>query len=295
MMKRRTPGALLVGGLIVAAAVLESPVAASLGQEGTTDCIQFGWSRTSDSKTNVDTTWWAVRGHNTPDNLAERLLSIPVTVAARKAGAEFEARLSQDIGLPLPEGWALATAKNSPHTTSVYVETPRDLAAVLDFYRSELGKRGWTENEDAVIAPDRAVIVFTTVAGPALLRLSRQGDRTIVDLSRHKFGRATAGILPKPAQVRLMLGNKTDEDAVITVNEQTIKLAAHAGEKLAHSDDAAGELPDSQKIDLPPGKYKVTINASGSAPQQREFEVAANETWGLLVGPDGAPLPIRLY
>jgi hypothetical protein len=92
-----------------------------------------------------------------------------------------------------------------------------------------------------------------------------------------------------------MLGNKTDEAAVITVNNQTIKLAAHAGEKLANSDNAAGELPDSQKLDLPPGKYKVTLKVESGATKHREFEVAANETWGLLVGPDGAPLPMRLY
>jgi hypothetical protein len=89
--------------------------------------------------------------------------------------------------------------------------------------------------------------------------------------------------------------HKTDEEAVITVNEQTIRLAAHAGEKLANSDDAAGELSDRQKLDLSPGKYKVTLEVAGSAAQNREVEVAANETWGLLVGPDGALLPLRLY
>lgn len=65
--------------------------------------------------------------------------------------------------------------------------------------------------------------------------------------------------------------------------------------RLPYFDDAAAELPDSQKIDLPPGKYKVTLKVDGGAAQKREFEVAANETWGLLVGPDGAPLPVRLY
>jgi hypothetical protein len=61
------------------------------------------------------------------------------------------------------------------------------------------------------------------------------------------------------------------------------------------SDAEASELPDSQKLDLPPGKYKVTIRVDGSTAESREYEIAANETWGLLVGPDGAPLPMRLY
>ncbi|MGW1422140.1 hypothetical protein ACWAT4_18715 [Bradyrhizobium manausense] len=95
--------------------------------------------------------------------------------------------------------------------------------------------------------------------------------------------------------MRLLLGNHTDEAAEITVNERTIALAAHAGEDLMDSDAEAGELPLSQKLDLPPGKYKVTLKVDGSVPQSREFDVAANETWGLLAGPDGAPLPMRLY
>ncbi|GLR84968.1 hypothetical protein [Bradyrhizobium iriomotense] len=294
-MKSRTLGVLIVGGLIVATAVLARPVAASLGQESAADTIQFGWSRTSGSNDYVDQTWWAVRSHCAPDSFAERLLCIPVAVMARRAGAGFEAKLSQDTGLPLPDGWALTTAKNSPLIRSVYAETPRDLAAVVGFYRGELGKRGWTENDGAVVGPDRAVIAFTTAEGPALLRLSRQDDKTIAELSLRKPGVVNAGMLPTPGQARLMLGNKTDDDADITINEQTIKLAAGAGGKLADSDDEPGKLPDSQKIDLPPGKYKVTLKVAGGAAQNREFEVAANETWGLLVGTDGVLLPMHLY
>jgi hypothetical protein len=294
-MKSRTSGVLLAGSLIVAAAVLASPVAASLGRESPTDTIQFGWNRTSGPNDYVDQTWWAVRSHCAPDSFAERLLCIPVAFMARSASAGFEAKLSEDTGLPLPEGWALATAKNSPQINSVHAETPRDLAAVLGFYRAEFGKRGWTENEGAAVTPDRAAIIFTTTWGPALLRLSRQDDRTIADLSRRKPAFAKAGIVPKPGQVRLMIGNKIDEDAIVTINAQTINLPAGAGKELVNSEDAADKLPDSQKIDLQPGKYKITLKVSSGAAQSREFEVAANETWGLLVGPDGAPLPMRLY
>lgn len=163
---------------------------------------------------------------------------------------------------------------------------------MLGFYRAELGKRGWIET---VVEPDRAVITFTTPRGPVLLRLSRQNDRTIAELSLRKPGIANAGLLPRPRQAKLMLGNESDEGAVITVADQTIKLAAHAGENLTNSDGAAAEIPDSQKIDLPPGKYKVTLKVDGGAAASREFEVAANETWGLLAGTDGVLLPMRLY
>ncbi|WP_461331701.1 hypothetical protein [Bradyrhizobium diazoefficiens] len=139
------------------------------------------------------------------------------------------------------------------------------------------------------------MITFTTPRGPVLLRLSRQNDRTIAELSLRKPGIANAGLLPRPRQAKLMLGNESDEEAVITVADQTIKLAAHAGENLTNSDAAAAEMPDSQKIDLPPGKYKVTLKVDGGAAASREFEVAANETWGLLAGTDGVLLPMRLY
>jgi len=294
-MKRRILGVLLAGSLVAAAAMLASPVAAGLGRDRDADSIRFGWSRTSGANDYLDQTWWAVRSHDTADNVVERLLSIPVGMIARGAGAGFEAKLAEVTGLPLPEGWALATAKSSPQINSIYAETPRDLAAVLGFYRDALGKRGWTEADGAVVAPDRAVITFRTGAGLALLRLSRQDDKTITELSRRKFVAATGGLLPKPGQVRLILGNKTDEAADITVAEQTIRLAAHAGEKLTDSDTAAGELPGGQRIDLPPGTYKVTLKVDGSAMQSREFEVAAGETLGLLAGSDGVLLPLRLY
>jgi hypothetical protein len=294
-MNSRTPGILLAGALVAAAAAMAIPVTPDPARASSADSIQFGWHRTSRSNDYIDQTWWAVRERCAADYLGERLLCDAVAVLARATSRTFESKMSEQMGLPLPDGWGLMTAKNSPFIRSAHVETPLDLKAVLGFYRAALSTRGWTENDGAVVDPDRAAIAFTTSDGPALLRLGRQDDKTIADLSLRKPAVATSGILPKPGQVKLMLGNKTDEAAVVTVDERTIRLAAHAGEELAYSDNAAGELPDSQRINLPPGKYKVTLKVGGSTAQSREFEVAANETWGLLVGPDGAPLPMRLY
>ncbi len=84
-----------------------------------------------------------------------------------------------------------------------------------------------------------------------------------------------------------------NEAAVITVNAQTINLAARAGCDLEHTRETGRKSPDSPEIDLPPGKVTLQV-ASGTA-DIREFEVAADETWGLLAGPTGVPLPMRLY
>ena len=294
-MTRRTLLVLLAGSLLAATAAMAIPVTPDPARSSSVDSIQFGWHRTSRSNDTIDQTWWAVRDRCAADHLGERLLCDAVGVLARATSRTFEDKMSEDMGLPLPDGWDLMTAKNSPFIRSAHVETPLDLASVLGFYRAALGRNGWTENDGAVVEPDRAVIAFTTSDGPALLRLTRQDGKTIADLSRRKRAVATSGLLPKPGQVRLMLGNKTDDAAVVTIDERTIRLAARAGEQLAYSDDTADELPDSQKIDLPPGKYKVTIRVDGSTAESRAFEVAANETWGLLVGPDGAALPMRLY
>jgi len=214
---------------------------------------------------------------------------------ARAASDDREVERSEATGLPLPKRRVLTTAINSPFIKSIHIETPLNLAAVLGFYRAELSKRGWTENDGAVVEPDRAVIAFTTTDGPALLRLIHEDERTIADLSLRKPAAANAGILPRPGQVRLILGNATDDEAVITINEQTIELAARAGRNLTDAADAGRKSPDSPEIDLPPGKYKVTLKVASSAAQNREFEVAADETWGLLVGPAGVPLPVHLY
>ena len=96
-----------------------------------------------------------------------------------------------------------------------------------------------------------------------------------------------------PGQVRLLLGNATDEEAVITINQQTIKLAARA--KLADAPATGRKSPDSQEINLPPGKYKVSLKLASGAAQNREFELAADQTWGLLAGPAGVPLPLHIY
>ena len=103
-----------------------------------------------------------------------------------------------------------------------------------------------------------------------------------------------APILPPAGQARLMPGNATDEDVVITINGQTIELAARAGEKAADA-NAARKAPDIQKIDLPPGKVNVTVKTASGAAQTRQFEVDAGETWALIAGPDRVPLPLRIY
>src|SRR5438034_7224414 len=111
----------------------------------------------------------------------------------------------------------------------------------------------------------------------------------MVDLSLRKPAVTNAGIKPMPGQVRLLLGNATKEEAVLTINGQTIKLAA--GRELMEDPVAGRESPDSQEVNLPPGKYKISMKLASGAAHNREFELAADETWGLVAGQAGVPLP----
>jgi hypothetical protein len=324
-MKRRTKTVLLVGGLVVAAAVAANFVLTAAlarvidpyrycetGFSKLVDC-NYRWSSTTTGQstpiftspanatstvpsgapdtfrpTSVDVTAWAI-AHCPGDYVTRHLLcAVPSDAAPVQAASDDLA-----TGLPRPRPWLLTTAKNSPFIESVHIETPLHLAGVLGFYRVELSKRGWSENDGAVVESRSAVIAFTTSDGPALLRLTRQDDRTIADLSRRKSAATNAGLLPRPGQVKLRLGNATDEEAVITINGQTINLAARAGLKLM--DEPETGRPDSQEINLPPGKYTVALKLASGAAQNREFEVAADETWGLLADPSGVPLPLHLY
>jgi len=327
-MDRRIQGVLLAGGLAVAivvvlAAAFElsfdhrhcklgflSTSCTWTSTDLTTGIPERGWksaavpgtitrsgSHRSSRSGYADATLWAVSDLCPEDYIAERqpCVATPGAAPAQAASDDLQAQLSEAAGLPLPRRWGLATTRSSPLIKSIHVETPLDLAAVLGFYRAELSKRGWMENDGAVVERDRAVIAFTATDGPALLRLIHQDDRTIADLSLRKPAAANAGILPRPGQVRLMLGNDTDEEAVITINEQTIELAARAGRTVTDPVDTVRKSSDSPEIDLSPGKYKVTLKLASSAAQNREFEVGADETWGLLVGPAGVPLPVHLY
>jgi hypothetical protein len=312
-MNRRTQGVWLAGSFAVAmVVVLAVGLARGLDHHlcridfSPSISCTFKWSSTSvttrttqSSSVTPSTTQssWHRRFQSGYDDVTSWAVTTHASVAApaQAASDDLEVELSEATGLPLPKRWVLTTAINSPFIKSIHVETPLDLAALLGFYRAELSKRRWTEHDSAVVEPDRAVIAFTTTDGPALLRLIHGGERTTADLSLRKPAEANAGILPRPGQVRLMLGNDTDEEAVITINEQTIELAARAGRDLTDAPDAGRKAPDSPEIDLPPGKYKVTLKVASSAAQNREFEVAADETWGLLVGPAGVPLPVHLY
>ena len=128
-------------------------------------------------------------------------------------------------------------------------------------------------------------IAYTSPDGPALLKLGRKDGETTVNLVvKNPDAAVKAGMMPKPGQVKVLVANPNEVEAVITINKQTIKAAAGAGTK----------GPDGPMLDLAPGKYKFSIKLPGKPAQNDELEVGADEIWGLMIGPGGA-LPLQVY
>jgi hypothetical protein len=121
--------------------------------------------------------------------------------------------------------------------------------------------------------------------GPGALRLARDGEATTVRLTQRKPKQAAKlGIVAQPGKGRIMLGSVLETEVVVTINRQTIAVAPRAGEN-------GGIGP---RLDLPPGKYKISIKILGKPAFEEKVNVVLGETTGLLVGP-GSVLPMQVY
>jgi hypothetical protein len=203
--------------------------------------------------------------------------------------------LDPDVALPVPtqhSSTGISSTKfpgsDQSFRTELEASIPAALGEVLAFYRTELTKRGWQEKADgATVTAERAELAFTSPEGPAVLKLSRARDETIVSLmQRNPQAAAKADIMPKAGQARLMLGNMGPKEASLTINNQTVKIAAGAG---------GPQSPKGPMLDLPPGKYQYALRLPGRPARTETLTVAAGDAWGLLVGPSGDVLPLQMY
>jgi len=227
-----------------------------------------------------------------------------VTEAAKPAAsaeAEVQAKSSEpltsdsDSQLPVPtqrSSKSFATTKipggEAPLRRELTASIPAPLQDVLAFYRAELSRLGWQEKTGgAAMSAERAKIDFTSPQGPATLTLGRAKGETTVNLAQKNTDVAVkADIMPKEGQARLMLGNMGSSEASLTINKQTVKIAAGAG---------GPRSPKGPMLDLPPGKYQYALRMPGQPARTEALTVAAGEAWGLLVGPSGDVLPLQMY
>ena len=226
------------------------------------------------------------------DGSALRTAARPGAPASARADTPSPAATADDLiveesgGLPAPKRHTMMASEKTPFRVELTASVPLDLATVLGFYRTELGKRNWKEDAaGAVNKPDEVRLAYAAPDGPAVLKLGRKDGETIVTLSlRNPVAAAKAGIKPNANQAKILFGNINDAEATITFNNRAFKVAPQAGTK----------GPDGPMLDIAPGKYKYSIRLPGRPAQTDEVEVNADETWGLMIGPGGV-LPLRAY
>ncbi|MEP6841313.1 MAG: hypothetical protein ABJA75_24900 [Bradyrhizobium sp.] len=200
-----------------------------------------------------------------------------------------------DSALPVPKqhtmssiGTGKVPGSNAPIRRELEASIPAELDNVLGFYRTELGKLGWKETvEGAVVKPDQVQLAFTSADGPATLKLGRSNGETSVNLAqKYPAVAAKADVVPKPGQAKLIFGNLGGGEATVSINKQTIRIASGAG---------GPQSPKPPMLDLPPGKYPYTIKVAGGPARSSQIEIAADDTWGLMVAPNGEVLPLHMY
>jgi hypothetical protein len=200
-----------------------------------------------------------------------------------------------DSPLPVPSkrtlrsiGTGKMPGSDAPFRRELEASVPATLNSVLVFYRSELGKRGWQETaEGAITKPDQVQLAFTSPDGPATLKLGRSNGETTINLAqKYPAAAAKAEMVPKPGQSKLMFGNIGKSDATVSINKQTIKIAAGAG---------GPQSPRPPMIDLPAGKYQYALKIAGGPARNNQIEIGAGDTWGVMIGPGGDVLPLQMY
>ncbi|MBR1145227.1 hypothetical protein [Bradyrhizobium sp. AUGA SZCCT0431] len=215
--------------------------------------------------------------------------------AATKAAVQ-DLENDPDAPFPVPKQHSAMNTSASgklPGSNAVYrrqldASIPAELSAVLAFYRRELGKREWKElAERAVVKADRVELAYTSPDGPALLKLGRSEDETSVSLvQKYPDVAAKADMMPRPGQARLMLGNLGGSEAAVTINKQTIKVAAGAG---------GLQSPRPPVLELAPGKYRYSVKVAGHATRNDTIEVTADDAWALIIPPSGEALSLQMY
>lgn len=190
--------------------------------------------------------------------------------------------------LPVPVGAREALQSGSRFLRSLNATIEADLTDVLLFYQRELPRRDWREVSDRCdVTANQATFVFQGREGELQLKLRHERQRTIIriDVRNAKLAEA-AGILPTSGKAKLILGNAHEQPATIVIDGKAHSIAAGVG---------AEDPADAESLEVSPGSHAVTVKIPGEADQSEQAELAADETWGVIVIPTGGFFLDRLY
>src|SRR5262249_36190294 len=136
-------------------------------------------------------------------------------------------------GLPAPKRRTNTVNTKTPFRRELAIDSPLELAAVLEFYRRELGKLNWKEDEKAAKgAADSASLAFAPTGAPPILTPGRKTDQT-TETPTVKYPKEAkkVGLLQNAGQAKVMFGNILPAEATITFDNKPLKVAAGAGTK----------------------------------------------------------------
>ena len=206
------------------------------------------------------------------------------TASMSFAATTLEAQI--ESGLPVPTQNISKSMEQTPFLATSMVVVKADINDVTEFYRTELAKLKWQEDKThANMSATGGELNFVNPEGTARLLLATTEEGTQATLStRSVEGAKKSGLMATEGNTKIILGNFADGDAVISIDNQSIKIAAHAGEM----------EPDGPSLELKPGSYSYKFTTPGEKAVTAELVVGENQIWSLMVAPGGA-LPIQLY
>lgn len=205
--------------------------------------------------------------------------------------AEITARESTfgDSELLLPSDAGNLNSEGSRYGKTAHAVSDETVPALAKFYRKTLTSQGWKEQGAKEVGANAktATMTFANADGKLTVKLSRDDERTQIELNSSNDGKAKAdGVLPEPGKGRIVLGNASTEAVVIAIGKKEYSLKAGQGE---------ADPKDALNYSVAPGKYTLTIKFPGKPPQKETLEISAGTTWGLFVVPTGEYLTNQLY
>ncbi len=177
-------------------------------------------------------------------------------------------------GLPIPDGLGNMGSTRTQFSHAVNFSAPNSVADIVAFYRTELAKKGWSENNATSQVSDiKASLSFSTPDGPATLAVNRNGDMTDAELTVSEKAKAAASPLaPKPGMVKLVFGNMSDNPADVIVGSKHVKMTPGQGAR----------APDGPTLEVKPGD--ITVKSKSA---KESFTAGPDEIWMVAVGPGG--------
>jgi hypothetical protein len=237
---------------------------------------------------NVMLNFFAYEGmDNTEVEIEFTNYNYPLAGSGSAAGDSGELFAEDKDGLPVPGENNGYSDESTDFSRRLTVLSSADSQTMQTFYEAELANRGWKLETTAAEA-GITTMTFSGEAGELKVVIRPSTDSssvTEVDLtSKNPDAAAKAGILPPTGQARIYLINLAAGPVTALINDQTFNLAVGAG---IESAETAG------KLDVPPGSYKITVTANGKSVTDT-VDVAADETWSLLLDENGAG-PMQMY